>query len=116
MRHSSRRRWLVTADAQALPDAGPDAAHVVIESVGKTFRRAGRRTVALSGINLRVAPGGLVCLLGPSGCGKSTLLRIVAGGLASPPGSVILGGPAVAGPAPPPGVPFPSPQVFPSAT
>src|SRR5260370_40228283 len=92
MRHSSRRRWLVTADAQALPDAGPDAAHVVIESVGKTFRRAGRRTVALSGINLRVAPGGLVCLLGPSGCGQSTLLRIVAGALASHPRARSCGG------------------------
>jgi NitT/TauT family transport system ATP-binding protein len=106
----------VTADAQAPRDAGPDAAHVVIDSVGKTFRRAGRRTVALSGINLRVAPGELVCLLGPSGCGKSTLLRIVAGALASDEGSVIVGGRPVAGPAPDRGMLFQSPMLFPWLT
>src|SRR5262249_56221629 len=33
--------------------------------------------IAVRGINLDVAGGGLVALLGPSGCGKSTLLRIV---------------------------------------
>ncbi len=33
----------------------------------------------LSGIDLAVAPGEIVCLLGPSGCGKTTLLRLAAG-------------------------------------
>ena len=32
-------------------------ADVVIDSVGKTFRRSGRRTVALSGVNLEVGAG-----------------------------------------------------------
>jgi len=72
--------------------SGSHAAHVVLDGVGKTFRRAGRRTVAISGISLQVAPGELVCLLGPSGCGKSTLLRIVAGALASDQGTVTVGG------------------------
>ncbi|HYY80619.1 MAG TPA: ABC transporter ATP-binding protein [Actinomycetes bacterium] len=36
-------------------------------------------TVALEGVNLRVAPGEFVSVVGPSGCGKSTLLRIASG-------------------------------------
>jgi NitT/TauT family transport system ATP-binding protein len=103
-----------TGDRQEQPPA--DGAHVVLESVGKTFRRAGRRTVAISGVNLRVATGELVCLLGPSGCGKSTLLRIVAGALECDEGSVTVGGRAVAGPAPDRGMLFQSPMLFPWLT
>ena len=65
---------------------------VLLSGVGKTFRRAGRRTVALAGVDLEVRPGELVCLLGPSGCGKSTLLRIVAGALDRDQGSVTVAG------------------------
>jgi len=92
------------------------AAHVVLESVGKTFRRAGRRTVAISGVSLRVAAGELVCLLGPSGCGKSTLLRIIAGALESDEGAVTVGGRPVGGPAPDRGMLFQSPMLFPWLT
>jgi len=91
-------------------------AHVVLESVGKTFRRAGRRTVAISEVSLRVAAGELVCLLGPSGCGKSTLLRIIAGALDCDEGSVTVGGRPVAGPAPDRGLLFQSPMLFPWLT
>jgi NitT/TauT family transport system ATP-binding protein len=99
------------------PEQPPaDGPHVVLESVGKTFRRAGRRTVAISGVNLRVAAGELVCLLGPSGCGKSTLLRIVAGALECDEGSVTVGGRPVAGPAPDRGMLFQSPMLFPWLT
>jgi NitT/TauT family transport system ATP-binding protein len=100
---------------RAQPSAG-EASHVVLESVGKTFRRAGRRTVAIAGVSLRVAAGELVCLLGPSGCGKSTLLRIVAGALDSDEGSVTVGGRPVAGPAPDRGMLFQSPMLFPWLT
>jgi NitT/TauT family transport system ATP-binding protein len=89
---------------------------VVLESVGKTFRRAGRRTVAISGVSLQVAAGELVCLLGPSGCGKSTLLRIVAGALECDEGSVTVGGRAVTGPAADRGMLFQSPMLFPWLT
>ncbi len=97
--------------------AGPDAtvvpgAEVVIDSVGKTFRRGGRRTVALAGASLRVRAGELVCLLGPSGCGKSTLLRIIAGALPADEGTVTVGGRPVTGPSPDRGMLFQTPMLF----
>jgi NitT/TauT family transport system ATP-binding protein len=52
---------------------------VVIDGVGKEFRRRGQRLEVLQDIDLAIAEGELVCLLGPSGCGKSTLLNVVAG-------------------------------------
>jgi NitT/TauT family transport system ATP-binding protein len=85
---------------------------VVIDSVGKTFRRGGRRTVALARASLRVHSGELVCLLGPSGCGKSTLLRIVAGALGADEGEVTVGGYPVSGPSPDRGMLFQTPLLF----
>jgi NitT/TauT family transport system ATP-binding protein len=86
---------------------------VVVGSVGKTFRRGGRRTVALADVGLRVRAGELVCLLGPSGCGKSTLLRIIAGALEADEGSVTVGGQPVTGPSPDRGMLFQTPMLFP---
>ncbi len=91
-------------------------AAVAIESVGKTFRRGGRRTVALAGVNLTVNAGEFVCLLGPSGCGKSTLLRIVAGALTPDEGSVRVGGQLVDGPSADRGMLFQTPMLFPWLT
>ena len=115
-------RYSLTAAAEAAASGrrrgrrGGTAAHVVLESVGMTFRRSGRRTVALAGIDLQVAPGELVCLLGPSGCGKSTLLRIVAGALARR--GLRHGRRPVpsAGPSPDRGMLFQSPMLFPWLT
>jgi len=108
--------------SEAVPDAAAGgawavgAAGVLLSGVGKTFRRAGRRTVALAGVDLEVRPGELLCLLGPSGCGKSTLLRIVAGALDCDQGSVTAGGRAVSGPAPDRGMLFQTPMLFPWLT
>jgi len=70
----------LTKSAPEVPaDVVPETpAAVVIRGVGKVFG-AGKRNevVALTDIDLTVAPGELVSLIGPSGCGKSTLLRVV---------------------------------------
>ncbi|HEY1324596.1 MAG TPA: ATP-binding cassette domain-containing protein, partial [Streptosporangiaceae bacterium] len=96
----------------APPPAAAPGAEVVVDSVGKTFRRGGRRTVALARVGLRVRPGELVCLLGPSGCGKSTLLRIIAGALPADEGTVTVGGWLVTGPSPDRGMLFQTPMLF----
>jgi NitT/TauT family transport system ATP-binding protein len=98
--------------AGAAGAAGAPGAEVIIDAVGKTFRRGGRRTVALARASLRVRAGELVCLLGPSGCGKSTLLRIVAGALDADEGAVTVGGEPVSGPSPDRGMLFQSPMLF----
>ncbi len=43
------------------------------------YRMEGNDVVALTSVDLDVAPGQMVGLLGPSGSGKSTLLRLLAG-------------------------------------
>jgi NitT/TauT family transport system ATP-binding protein len=54
-------------------------AAVEIAALYKEYVSGAGRVIALTDINLRVAPGEFVCIVGPSGCGKSTLLRILAG-------------------------------------
>ena len=49
------------------------------------------RTLAVRGIDLRVAGGAYCCLLGPSGCGKTSTLRMIAGHEAVSDGDIILG-------------------------
>ena len=51
---------------------GPEAA-VLVQGVYKSFGE----TAILKGVNLRVAPEEVMCLIGPSGGGKSTLLRCI---------------------------------------
>ncbi len=51
---------------------------VTVTGVDKVFESTNGRVVALSEVDLTVAPGEFVSLIGPSGCGKSTLLRLIA--------------------------------------
>ncbi|WP_157496849.1 ABC transporter ATP-binding protein [Leifsonia sp. Leaf264] len=50
-----------------------------VTASGWGWRHAGRRSHAVSGLDLRIEPGERVLLLGPSGAGKSTLLAALAG-------------------------------------
>ncbi len=59
-----------------------------LDSVGKDL---GGRTI-VSGLDLEVATGELVCLLGPSGCGKTTTLRMIGGFLRPDTGRVLIDG------------------------
>ena len=43
------------------------------------LRKSYGSTVAVDGIDLRIAAGAYCCLLGPSGCGKTSTLRMIAG-------------------------------------
>jgi NitT/TauT family transport system ATP-binding protein len=55
-------------------------------------------TLALSGMDMRVAKGEFVAVVGPSGCGKSTLMKVVSGLWPASSGAVIVAGREVAGP------------------
>ena len=61
---------------------------------------------AVSGLDVSVAPGELVCILGPSGCGKSTLLGALAGHLPITAGRLTVDGQTVVGPSPDRGMVF----------
>ena len=57
-------------------------------------------TLAVDGINLRIAGGSYCCLLGPSGCGKTTMLRMIAGHENPTDGEILIDGANVAGQTP----------------
>ncbi|WP_198670439.1 ABC transporter ATP-binding protein [Oceanicella sp. SM1341] len=48
--------------------------------------------IAVRGVSLDLAEGGILALLGPSGCGKTTILRMIAGFAEPDSGSVTLNG------------------------
>jgi len=67
----------VTDTKSTAPATTTEPAPALIEmiGVGKSYGAI----TALQGINLRVAPGEITCVLGDNGAGKSTLIKIVAG-------------------------------------
>jgi putative ABC transport system ATP-binding protein len=50
---------------------------ITLENVVKRYEMGPVSVVALSGVNLHIAPGEFVVVLGPSGSGKSTLLNMI---------------------------------------
>lgn len=64
-----------------------------VRGVSKSFAQ----THVLSGVNLSLEPGELVCLLGVSGGGKTTLFNIISGLLSPDAGQVLLDGEDITG-------------------
>ena len=87
-------------------------AAIVLDGVGKTFRRGKVETRALERIDLSVEDGEFIAIVGPSGCGKSTLLRLIAGLTPSTAGSIDLQGVRVEGPQTALGIVFQSPVLL----
>ncbi|MDR3075597.1 MAG: ABC transporter ATP-binding protein [Candidatus Methanoplasma sp.] len=64
-----------------MTDHGKDdtGTRILIDGLGKTYRRDGKDTEAIEDISLEIRQGELVSFIGPSGCGKTTLLKLIAG-------------------------------------
>jgi putative spermidine/putrescine transport system ATP-binding protein len=60
-------------------------------SLRDVTKELGGRAV-VTGLQLDVDPGELLCFLGPSGCGKTTTLRIIGGFLQPDRGEILIGG------------------------
>jgi NitT/TauT family transport system ATP-binding protein len=99
-----------------LSDPAPPGAKLVVDGVGKVFRRRRQETIALEGVDLRVDEGELVCLVGASGCGKSTLLSIIGGLDEATTGRITLDGDLVVGPGADRGMVFQGYSLYPWLT
>jgi ABC-type nitrate/sulfonate/bicarbonate transport system ATPase subunit len=84
-----------------------------IRSIEKEFSANRKAVVALTGIELDIAPGEFVSVVGPSGCGKSTLLRLIAGLDAPSKGQILLGNQPVQKRDPRCAIMFQEPRLFP---
>lgn len=65
---------------------------ILLESLTKTYRLKGRRTVVADNVNAVFPTGSSVALLGRNGAGKSTLLRMIAGTVSPTSGRVLSNG------------------------
>src|SRR3989442_11298124 len=71
-----------------------------------------RRTVAVEGLNFRVAPGEFTCFLGTTGCGKSTILNVIAGFVKPTEGTILMGDQPIGEPSPERGFVFQQHALF----
>ena len=67
----------MTAEQTTAPPEGVATKEILVQlkDVGKFYGNI----IALQGINLKVGPGEVTCVLGDNGAGKSTLIKIVSG-------------------------------------
>lgn len=104
----------MAADPQAVRD---DEAALVCFGVGKTWDAGtSRATLALTEIDMEVAPGEFVVFLGPSGCGKSTLLCLIAGLEEATAGEMRFYGQTITAPSPERSLIFQDSSLFPWLT
>ena len=87
-----------------------------VKGVSKTFAGREGDVLALTPIDLSLAPGEIVSIVGPSGCGKSTLLYMIAGLLPTSTGTITVGHDSVVKPDPRVGIVFQEFRIFPWKT
>ena len=93
------------SESEAAAASAPDKGSCIdvlpkleLRHVSQRYTGARGETLALDGMDLRVAPGESVAILGPSGCGKSTSLLVACGLQRPTDGSVLVDGEAVKSP------------------
>jgi NitT/TauT family transport system ATP-binding protein len=74
------------------------------------------KTLAVSGLNLKVPEGSFAAVVGPSGCGKSSLMKLVTGLMPVTSGSVLVNGREISGPVSIVGMAFQNPNLLPWRT
>ena len=89
---------------------------VALHGVDIHFGEGKTAVQALSGIDLRIAPGEFVSILGPSGCGKSTIIGALAGFTPITSGELRVDAELVSSPGPERGVVFQQHTLFPWKT
>src|SRR6516165_5508920 len=86
----------VKARVGGVPDRSGMTPLLEIKGVHKNFGGL----IALDGVELALAAGGLACIIGPNGCGKTTLLNVVSGAFPPDAGKVWFRGEDITGLAP----------------
>lgn len=89
---------------------------IALHAVDVHFGEGKTAVQALSGIDLKVAPGEFVSILGPSGCGKSTIIGALAGFTPVTSGELRVDAERVTAPGPERGVVFQQHTLFPWKT
>ncbi|HEX2671614.1 MAG TPA: ABC transporter ATP-binding protein [Polyangiaceae bacterium] len=89
---------------------------IALHAVDVHFGEGKTAVQALSGIDLKIAPGEFVSILGPSGCGKSTIIGALAGFTKVSSGELRVDAERVTAPGPERGVVFQQHTLFPWKT